>query len=265
MFFPRAVTGLRIFCAVLCLICCKTGRAAERPSDALDALVAAYPDALARHDGTFLYWKDGTRMPVGAPDPDKSFEQRLRAPSILDQFHQRYPAGAPVTAPAKDFDPGRFRNEAFFRKLYGDCRRGEVTPHLTSVRWFPKGRTVEVTRLHGVAAQLAKVAAEIDRLPEAIKQATYPTAGTYACRTVLDTGLTSVHAYAAAIDLNLSISDYWAWQSKPGGQEPRYRNRMPLEIVEIFERHGFIWGGRWYHYDTMHFEYRPELLPGARR
>jgi hypothetical protein len=30
--------------------------------------------------------------------------------------------------------------------------------------------------------------------------------------------------------------------------------------VAVFERHGFIWGGRWAHYDTMHFEYRPELL-----
>jgi len=36
---------------------------------------------------------------------------------------------------------------------------------------------------------------------------------------------------------------------------------VSLEIVEIFERHGFIWGGKWYHYDTMHFEYRPEMLP----
>jgi hypothetical protein len=34
---------------------------------------------------------------------------------------------------------------------------------------------------------------------------------------------------------------------------------MPQEIIDIFERHGFIWGGKWYHYDTMHFEYRPEL------
>jgi hypothetical protein len=39
---------------------------------------------------------------------------------------------------------------------------------------------------------------------------------------------------------------------------------MPREIVDAFERHGFIWGGRWYHYDTMHFEYRPELLAPAR-
>jgi hypothetical protein len=35
---------------------------------------------------------------------------------------------------------------------------------------------------------------------------------------------------------------------------------MPEEIVAIFEKHGFIWGGKWYHFDTMHFEYRPELL-----
>jgi len=30
--------------------------------------------------------------------------------------------------------------------------------------------------------------------------------------------------------------------------------------VEVFKRHGFTWGGKWHHYDTMHFEYRPELF-----
>ena len=38
-------------------------------------------------------------------------------------------------------------------------------------------------------------------------------------------------------------------------------DRIPKEIVDVFEKYGFIWGGRWYHYDTMHFEYRPEFLP----
>jgi peptidoglycan LD-endopeptidase CwlK len=42
-----------------------------------------------------------------------------------------------------------------------------------------------------------------------------------------------------------------------------YRNKVPFEIVSIFEKHGFIWGGKWYHYDTMHFEYRPELFLAA--
>lgn len=41
---------------------------------------------------------------------------------------------------------------------------------------------------------------------------------------------------------------------------PRYRNRLPKAVVAAFERHGFIWGGKWYHYDTMHFEYRPDLI-----
>ena len=27
------------------------------------------------------------------------------------------------------------------------------------------------------------------------------------------------------------------------------------------ERRGFIWGGKWYHHGTVHFAYRPELLP----
>ena len=26
----------------------------------------------------------------------------------------------------------------------------------------------------------------------------------------------------------------------------------------------FVWGGRWWHYDTMHFEYRPEIICYAR-
>lgn len=41
----------------------------------------------------------------------------------------------------------------------------------------------------------------------------------------------------------------------------KYINTFEMKIVEIFERHGFIWGGRWYHFDTMHFEYRPEMNP----
>ena len=34
-------------------------------------------------------------------------------------------------------------------------------------------------------------------------------------------------------------------------------------LVTVFENHGFIWGGKWRHYDTMHFEYRPELLDSS--
>jgi hypothetical protein len=39
---------------------------------------------------------------------------------------------------------------------------------------------------------------------------------------------------------------------------------FPQPIIEAFERHQFIWGGKWYHFDTMHFEYRPGLFAYAR-
>ena len=42
--------------------------------------------------------------------------------------------------------------------------------------------------------------------------------------------------------------------------EINYVNRIPKEIIRIFEKHGFISGARWYHYDTMHFEFRPDLI-----
>ena len=223
-------------------------------------MVAAYPAAIERHDGQNIYWRDGTVLPVGRDEPDKSFSQRLTDASVSDQFFLRYPAGKDISAPPLNFDPGRFRNEAFFRKLYGDCRTGEVAEHLISVPWFPNGHSVKVTALHGVADALGKVSAEIGRLPDALKKAAYPIAGILSCRPVADTGKMSMHAYAAAIDLNLAYSDYWLWQTKGRKRAVQYRNRMPREIVDIFERHGFIWGGRWSHFDTMHFEYRPELF-----
>ena len=92
-----------------------------------------------------------------------------------------------------------------------------------------------------------------------------PSAGTFLWRTVAGTPRLSVYSFGAAIDLNVARSSYWAWSGYREGQRGiTYRNAFPLKVVDVFERHGWIWGGRWYHHDTMHFEYRPELFaPGA--
>jgi D-alanyl-D-alanine carboxypeptidase len=236
------------------------GLGAEAPNQALDRLVAAYPHVLARHDGQRLYWRDGTVMPVSDGVREKTFDQLLRNASILDQLLLPYPPGRLVGPPMLNDDPGRLRNEAFFQKLYGDCRKSEFNHHMATLTWLPKswGKAVRASVVEGVAERLKAISAEIDALPPAINHAAYPIEGILSCRTVADTAKMSMHAYGAAIDLNLKVSDYWLWQKK--GDPIPYRNRMPQEIVDIFERHGFIWGGKWYHYDTMHFEYRPELL-----
>jgi hypothetical protein len=67
-----------------------------------------------------------------------------------------------------------------------------------------------------------------------------------------------MHAYGAAMDINAKYADYWRWSQNP--VNPAWRSQIPIEIVRVFEKHGFIWGGYWHHFDTMHFEYRPELL-----
>jgi hypothetical protein len=227
---------------------------------ALDNLVTAYPNALAGHDDKVLRWRDGTVMPLSDGTASKPFQELLRHAAIADQFRIPYPRGPLEKPPAVDVDPGRFRNTAFFTKMYGDCQKGEVSPRLVSLAWLPKtwGQAIRITSVNGVDAQLRAVSAEIDALPEKIKRAAYPIAGTYNCRAIADTGEPSPHGYGIAIDLNTRYSDYWFWRPHDGPIV--YRNRMPEEFVAIFEKHGFIWGGKWYHFDTMHFEFRPELL-----
>jgi hypothetical protein len=229
----------------------------------LSAVVAAYPGHLSGFDGDTLVFKSGRRVPASDGVTNKSFEQLLARPSLRDQFAQPYPLGGNIRPPRHNEDPGRFRNEAFFNAIYGDCRKGEVTPHLRRVAWLPRhgGGTVLMTSLNGVADRIAQVSRELDAQPHLAKYAV-GAAGSYNCRTIALTRRLSFHAYGAAIDLNLRFSDYWLWKSATG--RPTWRNRIPAEIVEIFERHGFIWGGKWYHYDTMHFEYRPELIAVAK-
>jgi hypothetical protein len=224
-------------------------------------LLDAYPQFLERRDGNALVWRDGKRMTIDDGRGAKSPEARLDAPDLKDMLTTPYPLG-PAPPPALDSDPGRVRHNAFFLAMYGDCRKGDVGANLVSVTWLPKkwGKTLQVTRINGVAERLAAVSAELDQLPARFDTYLYPPAGTYNCRPIAGTTRLSPHGLGIAIDIAIKHTDYWRW-NKPGsdGRYP-YRNRIPEEIVAIFEKHGFIWGGKWYHYDTMHFEYRPELF-----
>jgi hypothetical protein len=229
----------------------------------LGRLISAYPDHLERIEGNWLVWKDGTRMEIDDGQGEKPFEAWLAAPDIDDMLALPYPAGAPALAPARDSDPGRARNGAFFTKMYGDCRKGEAAKGLVDVVWLPTKRRqhLKVTPVNGVAEKLARVSAELDALPARFDAFLAPAAGTYNCRAIAGTERASAHGYGIAVDIAVKHAHYWRWSKQgPDGSLP-YKNAIPDEIVRAFERHGFIWGGRWYHYDTMHFEYRPELLP----
>jgi hypothetical protein len=226
---------------------------------AMRCLIDAYPGQLCGGEPNAVLFCDGTRMEWddGRAKPDH--EALLNEADLEDQMAQRYTKGRDWPKPPPlNFEPGRIRHEPFFRKVYGDSKAA-VRKTLADVRWID-GTTVRVTTVGGVDRKLAEVAREVERLPGEIRDVVAKTAGTFNWRAIRGTSRQSMHSYAVAIDVGVKSSDFWGWV-KPGPDgHLAWRNRIPMEVVEIFERHGFVWGGKWYHFDTMHFEYRPELL-----
>lgn len=228
----------------------------------MKVLVESYPDFLVGYDDKHIIWKDGSRSLFDDGRSKSGFEELLNKASLRDMFYVKYPLGELTNPPSLNNDPGRVRNEEFFLKMYGDCRDGEVEKKMVSITWLPKkyGKKLRVTNINGVAKKLQEVSVELDALPSRFDEYLFPPAGTYNCRMIAGTKRMSNHGTASAIDISTKHGDYWK-NSKPdkNGNYVR-KNRIPYEIVRIFEKHGFIWGGKWYHYDTFHFEYRPEIL-----
>jgi hypothetical protein len=228
----------------------------------LDRLVKSYSDWISGYDTEFLFLHNGMKFPLSDKRTNKTFEELLDNPDIDDMFFESYPVGKTPMQPPKNFDPGRVRFEPLFISMYGDCLKNGVASSLRTIGWLPKhnGGRVPITKINSVDKALEAVSAELDDLPDTLIKYVKPTAGTYNCRTIAGSRARSMHAYGAAIDINSQFSNYWRWASS-GVNSPTWINQIPIEIVRIFEKHRFIWGGYWYHYDTMHFEYRPELLP----
>lgn len=226
----------------------------------LQALLRAYPENLCEARADVLLWCDGTEMPWDDGRPGKSPEELLDQADLEDQFRQPYPAGPGYSSPGSD--PGRIRHEPFFRKMYGTDRQG-VEKNLVPVEWpFGKGTTVlRVTRVNGVDRKLREVIRDLSALPAPVREILAEPAETFNWRPIAATARLSLHSFGIGIDIGGKHSDYWLWDARRENGRFSWRNRIPWEIVEAFERHGFIWGGKWHHYDTMHFEYRPELLP----
>ena len=242
----------------------------------LQCLWAAYPVFKIINGGEGIQFSDGTQMPFkdtsGRNLENDFYDIVENTTSLEQQFWIPYIKGFPVdhkgnayvTVPAQNQDPGRIRYEPFFKKIYGDSE-SIVRAQLVTVKWSLDSTKIPFHPKFYAAASLQAVAEELVNLvhhhPEFAKFVVSPLGGSFKWRKIAGSQNLSVHSFAVALDINTKYSDYWQWEESSGIMTaPPYKNQIPWQIVSVFEKHGFIWGGKWDHFDSMHFEYRPELL-----
>ena len=224
------------------------------PPPALACIARDYVGDVVPHPtGWALALPDGSAIPF--LDPSKSAFARYESPDVRDVFELVYHAGpiSPIVDP--DYDPGRVRLETLMRATYG-ASAAAVQAALVDVRM--RGQPFRVHRR--IEAPFRRVAARLDdaaRAGKSIDRFFRSPGGTFNWRFIAGTKQLSMHSWGIAIDLDPSVGHYW--RNEPEAKRV-WKNSVPQAIVDAFEAEGFIWGGRWFHYDTMHFEYRPELL-----
>jgi len=249
-------------CLAFCSLLSHNHTKADTIPEAAKKLMKCYSDFVIGFANNQLIFKDKTMMIWDDGIKNKSFQQLLDEPDLKDMFIQKYSTGLLKSPPAVNFDPGRIRNTLFFEKIYGSTSQ-EVKNNLVEIIWCPKivGQKIMVTKVNGIDKKLLQISKELDEHPELKKYCT-DIGGTFNWRNIKGTTRHSMHSFGMTMDINTNYANYGEWECKCTTEATivPYVNRIPQMIVDIFEKHGFIWGGKWSHFDTMHFEYRPELL-----
>jgi hypothetical protein len=274
-----AVIGLVFSCLVFGAVRMSWRWVGERYIDSPRILARAYPEAvrglqysaggwaMILDSGERVLYSDGKSVP---------FEERMGDADLSSVLAQPYSFG-PVSLPAMEgIDPGRVRNYPLLNAAYGKTK-AEVMRNLETVHFLSV--SVPFNRRNGAAAALRAVVQDIENDPELYRfmkpiadkrEDGEPCITSWNWRVIAGTDFLSAHSYGIAIDI-LNPFDkkptYWRWVK--GGRSGHFSDAqalavMPWPLVEVFEKHGFIWGGKWHHFDTMHFEYRPEFQQQAR-
>lgn len=231
-------------------------------STSFESLKIAYPDEIKKITARYIIYKDGTRIPI-----QHSFFLVNWLSTFFNHLDHSYGSISNKDILHEQYEP-------LFRKMYGNSAK-EVEKKLVKIYWMPhvfgKQYPLRVTTINDVDKKLMQVSSELEKLPVQYYKYLEQPASSYYWRNVAGESHLSFHSFGVAIDINLKYSNYWLWDflklKKPISDlryhKIVYQNKIPLEIVQIFQKYGFFWGGNWYFYDTMHFEYRPDLLASS--
>jgi hypothetical protein len=258
----------------------------SRGETVMKALSAAHPKRIGTAEfrngdwavpvrGEWFYYAEGRFLPenlrsaAGEYDrlPFYNYPEELppwKPPTEEESTRYRESGNARQSRPSK-------RSTYFFDAVWNVRTRAEAWEQVKTIRFLGKETLVH----HAILEELALVEQKINRLAQtdsAVRNwlQSIDTVSAWNWRNIADTQARSNHAYGIAVDIlpatgaMRGLETYWLWtqQKKLDWWAVPYKSRYqpPDAVIKAFESYGFIWGGKWTFYDTMHFEYRPELL-----
>jgi hypothetical protein len=229
-------------------------------------LMLAYPEYVTGVEKTpegkvYVVLKSGKKILYDDKKKKNSW-QKSSNPDLQDSLEQIYPLADNQEILPNHFNPGCVRVYALLSEVYGNSKE-QILANLVKVSIGYK--YVEFNSRNRAAEALQSVMQELlplARRNNKIYAAAFPSSGAFNYRIIDGTSRLSSHAYGIAIDLHSNKYDYWVWSNRDQGQ--RRLNAYPRQIVHIFEKYGFVWGGKWGNFDIMHYEYRPEIILKAR-
>ena len=221
-----------------------------------------------------LYWADGKFLPLEELANKDSYSSLLyhypkEVPNPKDFTEEDILRIKEFTNP-KNRSEGKGSPQFLYNLIYEVETRTSTEANIKSHLFLGKRTNVhqfihqKLNLVQRDIYEIAKTDSEVQTFLDKLDSA-----DSYAWRVISDSGNRSFHSMGLAIDVlpkgwgqkNL----YWAWRRDIDPKnwmmlDLDRRWMPPQRVIEIFERHGFVWGGKWIIWDNMHFEYRPEVI-----
>lgn len=224
-------------------------------------LMLAYPEEIkdveVSEDNNIYLVLNNDKKVLYDDKKEKNKDMKISNADLQDTLEDIYPLES-IDSVMEGMDPGRGRAYSFLNNIYGG-NQSQIEKNISSFSTACGNVMFNKNAKAGEALKKAlNEARDMAKGNNKINNYIFPISGGYNYRVIKDTGRLSPHAYGIAIDLSRNDSDYWKWVDKSKGS--KRIEGYPKELVKVFEENGFVWGGKWEHFDILHFEYRPEII-----
>jgi len=256
----------------------------SRAEQVMRTLASAYPRQIEKIEyrnndwavllrGTWYHYAEGKLLPQNllpnaanySPQPFYNYIAELpvwKTPTAEEAERYRSMANS------RNQNPPR-RSSQFFDELWRAHNRNEAYERVKTIRFLGKSVTVHYLILENLSLVEEQIlaAAKVNPQIQSWLNNINSLEG-WSWRNIAETQSRSYHSYGLAVDIIPKSyggkETYWLWASNRRSDwwNISYNERYhpPAAVIKAFEAYGFIWGGKWLYFDTMHFEYRPEIL-----